>query len=62
MQVGCGIGLLMGPTLGSFIYGFVGYMYSFVTFGVIILISIIPMLILIPADSTAEEKETKARL
>lgn len=51
----------MGPTLGSFIYSLVGYMYSFVIFGILIFASTIPIYFLIPSDIDKGEATKKER-
>ena len=36
-EVATGIGLMMGPALGSFIYGFLNYTFTFIAFGGILM-------------------------
>jgi predicted MFS family arabinose efflux permease len=45
-----GTGLLIGPALGSFLYGYLGYIYTFEAVSLIVILTIIPLLILIPSD------------
>ena len=45
-----GVGLLIGPALGSLMYGFLGYVETFVAFGVVLMLSMIPLYIFLPDD------------
>jgi predicted MFS family arabinose efflux permease len=46
--VATGVGLAIGPVLGSFIFEFFGYRNTFILYGGILLIAIIPLLIFVP--------------
>jgi MFS family permease len=47
-EVATGVGLAIGPVIGSFIFEFFGYEYTFIMYGGILLVSIIPLLIFVP--------------
>jgi len=42
------MGLAIGPTLGSFIYGEVKYLYTFIIFGGLLLIAVVPVFLALP--------------
>jgi MFS family permease len=55
-------GLLCGPTIGSIIYGFVGYRYTFVYFGSVVTLSTILVFFMIPRRlnlSGLDKKDSK---
>ena len=41
LEAATGFGLMIGPPIGSFMYGFFGYCWAFYSFSVIILIIIV---------------------
>lgn len=52
-EVAIGLGLMVGPALSSLIYDFVGYMYTFIIFGCLLLFSVLPILIFIPKEHSS---------
>ena len=49
-EAATGVGLVMGPALGSFIYSFLGYMFTFIAFGILLMIGMILIFFLLPAS------------
>jgi len=47
-EAATGMGLAIGPTLGSFVYDEVQYLYTFVIFGALLLASLIPVYLALP--------------
>jgi MFS family permease len=49
IEAAIGIGLLIGPIIGSFFYSLLGYLWSFIVFGIIIFITLWPIHFMLPA-------------
>jgi len=48
-EASVGVGLMIGPVLGSLVFGFVGYEYTFYVFGALIGVGLITVYFLLPA-------------
>ena len=59
-EVTAGIGLSIGPVIGSLIYQFSTYLLTFVIYGVIILLGGIAMIFALPNSSNGFEKEDES--
>ena len=60
METICGLGCLAGPVLGSFVYGVIGYSWTFYAFGIAMAPSFLFALCLRTPKSLKEEQERKA--
>jgi len=49
-QSACAIGLMIGPVMGSFIYGFVGYQFTFYIIAAILLACCILVFFVLPNE------------
>lgn len=49
-EVATGAGLAIGPVIGSIIFSFFGYELAFIIYGILLLFSSIPMILLIPTS------------
>jgi len=49
LEAATGFGLMIGPPIGSFMYGFFGYAWAFYVFSIIILLVIVLQVALIPS-------------
>ena len=48
LETGLGVGMIMGPPLSSFIYGFVGYSWTMYIFGSMNIVNFLQFLLLLP--------------
>jgi MFS family permease len=47
-EVATGMGLAIGPVIGSLIFTFFGYSLAFMIYGIVLLICAVPLMIMIP--------------
>ena len=60
-EASIGFGCMLGPVIGSLFYMFLDYLYTFVAFGVILLLCTIPISIILPNDRKAERTESQSK-
>ena len=48
MEAACGLGLILGPPIGSLMYGYFGFQGAFYVFSIVILINLIVCIFLLP--------------
>lgn len=56
-EAASGVGLVVGPVLGSILYGSVGYMYTFVIFGAILALSSLLTYFILPNPSASSNDD-----
>lgn len=52
------MGLVLGPVLGSLIFSFVGYMFTFIIFAAILFVGVILMTTLLPKQLNSKQDVT----
>lgn len=57
-EAAIGIGLVLGPVLGSFLFNFVGYTITFLVFGALLLIGAIMIQVLLPSRVNYTQEKT----
>mmetsp|Transcript_31724 Transcript_31724/g.48627 ORF Transcript_31724/g.48627 Transcript_31724/m.48627 type:complete len:158 (-) Transcript_31724:1015-1488(-) len=62
IEISVGVGLGIGPTLGSFVYGYLGYEYTMYVFGILNFLALLTCSMLIPGElnQTASDNELAA--
>ena len=55
-----GVGLMIGPVLGSLVYGFCGYEKTFYVFGTVIGLGLVAVFILLPSRLNHVNTEPKS--
>ena len=61
-EAAAGIGLVLGPCLGSFLFTYTNYLWTFIIFGLLLLIGTIIVFLLLPSRTNSYEREKEQEL
>ena len=58
LEAAAGLGLMIGPPLGSIIYGHLGYAWAFYFFTILLAYNLVCLIVLMPASLNDKDVDT----